>query len=172
MPVFDRTLPPLLARLHRLPFDYDEGNGIDFEPYDRFQSARETTSWFRSWTGNEEVDGHEFRVFGQDGTGGSAAFWLERAGKLLPSQPIVFLGSEGEVGVVACNLADYLWLLAGGVGPCEAVVTGVGRRKKNAVFTEFAAGNAPDAKKPPSKVLSAARKEFPDFKKRIRALCR
>jgi hypothetical protein len=128
MPAFSRKLPPVLAALHRLPFDYDQGNGIDFEPYDRFQSAEETASWFRSWTGNEDVDGLEFRVFGQDGTGGAAAFWLTRAGKELAEQPIVFLGSEGEVGVVACNLADYLWLLAGGLGPCEAVFGGARKR--------------------------------------------
>lgn len=37
--------------------------------------------WFLGWTGNEEVGGHEFLVFSQDGTGGCAAFWLVRAGK-------------------------------------------------------------------------------------------
>ena len=118
------------------------------------------------------MDGHEFRVFGKDGMGGYAAFWLVRAGKPLPEQPIVFLGSEGEVGVVASNLSDYLWLLAGGIGPCEAVVAGVGKKKANAAFTDFAAKHAPGARKPPSKVLSATRKEFPGFKKMIRALCR
>nr|WP_221383002.1 hypothetical protein [Actinoplanes polyasparticus] len=34
---------------------------------------------------------------------------------------MVFLGSEGELAVIARNLGDYLWLLANGVGPLETV---------------------------------------------------
>jgi hypothetical protein len=174
MKALDRKLPPILAKLHRLPFDYDEDDGIDFEPYEQFESAKETTWWLRAWTGNQEVDGSTFRIFGQDGTGGYAAFWLVREGKPLSEQPIVFFGSEGELGVVARDLSDYLWLLAGGIGPYEAVASEgkVGRGKKNAAFADFAAQHAPDAKKSPSAVIRAARKEFPDFEKTIRALCR
>jgi hypothetical protein len=174
MKAFDRKLPPVLARLHCLPFDYDEGEGIDFEPYEQFESAKETTGWLRAWTGNAEVEGREFRIFGQDGTGGYAAFWLVREGQPLPEQPIVFFGSEGELGVVARDLSDYLWLLAGGLGPYEAVANEVkaGSGKKNAAFTDFAMKHAPEAKKSPSAVVRAARKEFPDFEKTIRALCR
>ncbi|HYO51444.1 hypothetical protein [Archangium sp.] len=121
MKAFDRKLPPVLARLHRLPFDDDEGEGIDFEPYEQFESARETTGWLRAWTGNEEVEGGEFRIFGQEAVG-------------------------------------------------KEVKAGSG--KKNAAFTDFAMKHAPEAKKSPSAVVRAARKEFPDFEKTIRALRR
>lgn len=33
---------------------------------------------------------------------------------LLFEQPVVFFGAEGELGIVAANLSDYLWLLAAG----------------------------------------------------------
>ena len=59
--------------------------------------------------------------FGQDGSGGYVAFWLIRLGEDLLRQPIVYFGSEGEIGVVAANFSDYLWLLAGGIGPVEAI---------------------------------------------------
>ncbi|MDJ0345135.1 hypothetical protein QMK19_31840 [Streptomyces sp. H10-C2] len=65
------------------------------------------------------LNGDSFRVFGQDGTGGYAAFWLVRPGRSLVEQPVVFLGSEGDVGVVARDLAGYLWLLAEGFGPSK-----------------------------------------------------
>lgn len=29
----EAAFPPLLAQLHKLPFDYADGEGIDFEPY-------------------------------------------------------------------------------------------------------------------------------------------
>ncbi|WP_055695856.1 hypothetical protein, partial [Streptomyces prasinopilosus] len=110
----DRSLPPALADVARLGFDYDDGNGIDFEPYDAFCPAEETTDWLRQWTGNPEVDGDAYRLFGQDGTGGNAAVWYARPGRPLAEQPVVFLSSEGRCGVVAGNLSDFLWVLADG----------------------------------------------------------
>ncbi|MFF4453234.1 SMI1/KNR4 family protein [Streptomyces goshikiensis] len=105
-------------------FDYADGKtGGDFEPFPAFLSAAETTDWFQAWTGNSELDGNDFRVFGQDGTGGYAAIWLIRPGRPLAEQPVVFLGSEGETGVVARDLGDFLWLLADGFGPWEAATS-------------------------------------------------
>ncbi len=72
---FDQTLPPLLAELHTIELDHADGDGIDFEPYQEFQSADDNAAWIRAWTGNPELTGAEYRVFGQDGTGGYAAFW-------------------------------------------------------------------------------------------------
>ncbi|CAM5509897.1 hypothetical protein STENM327S_09275 [Streptomyces tendae] len=71
----DRRLPPALADVARVEFDYADGDGIDFEPYAAFDSAEETTRWLRRWTGNAEADGSAYRVFGQDGAGGRAALW-------------------------------------------------------------------------------------------------
>ncbi|MFG3506984.1 hypothetical protein ACGF5F_15880 [Streptomyces sp. NPDC047821] len=59
-------------------------------------------------------------MFGRDGSGGHAAFWLTNPGRVIDDQPVVFLGSEGDAAVVARDLPDFLWLLAGGYGPLEA----------------------------------------------------
>ena len=163
--------PALLQSLHKLPFDYLEGDGIDFEPYRQFLSPDDTTDWLRSWTGNDTVSADGFRVFGQDGTGGLAAFWLTRDGRPILEQPIVFFGSEGELGVVARNFGDYLWLLAHGIGPYEAVAEGAGWARDNAVFREFAEAHAPGNERDPRELLDIARRDFPDFEGSIRALC-
>ncbi len=168
---FARTLPPVLTAANALDYDYANGEGVDFEPYDQFQDAAANRSWIRSWTGNQELDGTEYRVFGQDGTGGLAALWLVREGQPLEEQPVVFFGSEGALGVVASNLYDYLWLLAGGLGPLEAVEH-PGERESNAEKTALAKYHAPKHEKPALEVLRLAQSEFPDFEQRISALCR
>lgn len=167
---FDRTFPPLLAKLHELPFDYDQG--IDFEPYDQFQPAEENVEWIRAWTGNQELDGAEYRIFGMDGSGGLAALWLVRKDADLLDQPVVFFGSEGELGAVAYDFADYLWLLADGVGPYEAVSYGAESPKPNAAFSAFATEHAPAAKKTGAQVLARAREAFPTFADDFMALSR
>lgn len=169
---FDRSFPPVLAALHELEFDYADGEGVDFEPYEEFQSAADNRSWIRAWTGNKKVDGAEYRIFGQDGTGGYAAIWLARPGADLLQQPIVFFGSEGEVGVIAADFADYLWLLAGGFGPLEALTSPDGERAANPAFTKFARKHAKAAEKSPREVLKRARAAFPKFEATIRALSR
>jgi hypothetical protein len=169
---FDQTFPPILTELHRLDFDYDDGDGMDFEPYQEFQSAEDNASWIQAWTGNKSLTGSEYRVFGQDGTGGYAAFWLTRPGADLLEQPIVFFGSEGELGLVASRFADYLWLLASGVGPYEAVAYGDLERDPVPAFTEFATRHAPTQKKNASEVLDRVKAEFPEFEADIRALCK
>jgi hypothetical protein len=168
---FDQKFPKLLQELHEIEFDYADGDGIDFEPYQEFQPADENASFIQAWTGNKTLDGAEYRIFGQDGTGGYAGFWLVRDGADLLEQPIVFFGSEGEVGVVAKNFADYLWLLAAGVGPMEAVDERMADRAATPELADFAKTHAAGAKKSPQDVLAAAKKEFPDFEKNIRALC-
>ncbi|RDI24551.1 SMI1/KNR4 family protein [Lentzea flaviverrucosa] len=175
----DRVFPAALAALSAIdfPWEYDEkadepspGN-IDYEPYQEFDSAEETTGWIRSWTGNEELDGDAFRPFGQDGTGGLAVLWLVREGPLT-AQPVVFFGSEGEVGPVATSLGEFLWLLAGGVGPQEAVEfgsdSGVPNEELRAVAEKYS-GVGP---RTPAEVLAAARAEFPDFAEKVQSWCR
>lgn len=167
---FDQTFPPALTALHKLDFDYNKG--IDFEPYDQFFPADENAEWFQAWTGNPDVNGAEYRIFGQDGTGGYAAFWIARDGASILDQPVVFFGSEGKVGVVAADFADYLWLLAGGIGPLEAVEYGSAEGNPNAAFTKFANEHGADAKKSAAEVLARAASEFPDFAQEIDSLCR
>ncbi len=169
---FDQTLPPLLAELHAIELDYADGDGIDFEPYQELQSADDNAAWIRAWTGNPALTGAEYRVFGQDGTGGYAAFWLIRPDAALLDQPIVFFGSEGELGVVAANFTDYLWLLAAGVGPYEAAQDGgEGEHVPQPELAAFAErhGGAPRL---PAEVVAVARGAFPDFESTVRAQCR
>ena len=171
MTSFDQTLPATLAALHELEFDYADGEGMDFEPYDEFFPAEENADWIRAWTGNASLDGAQYRIFGQDGTGGYAAFWLVREGEPIERQPIVFFGSEGELGVVASDLPDYLWLLADGIGPMEAVEYGADDPKPHAEFTAFAQTHARDAKKSGAEVLARASAEFPTFREDFLAQC-
>ncbi|MEI5522001.1 SMI1/KNR4 family protein [Streptomyces brasiliscabiei] len=179
----DRRFPPALAAAMAVGFDSDserdgesDGDGdygVDFEPFPDFLSADETTEWFRDWTGNDELTGDDFRVFGQDGTGGYAAFWLARPGRALDEQPVVFLGSEGETGVVARNLGAFLWLLADGLGPWEAATAYEPDQtpQPNPALTAVAEKFAPSFRAPAATVIEQAAGEFPDFDDTIMELC-
>jgi hypothetical protein len=166
----ERIMPALLKELHQLEFDYADGDGIDFEPYPAFMSEDDTRQWIRAWTGNATLDGHQYLVFGQDGSGGYAAFWCVGSDVSILHQPIVFFGSEGELGVVAADFDDYLWLLAGGVGPYESVGYSGGARSVQPQFMAFAIACSAASNKEPLDVVSRARAEFPDFESDIRSL--
>ncbi|SHI73944.1 SMI1/KNR4 family protein [Streptomyces sp. 3214.6] len=168
----DRRFPPALAEVAAAEFPYEDGEGFDFEPYDDFDSAEETTDWIRHWTGNHDLDGDAFRVFGQDGTGGLAALWCVRLGRPLTEQPVVFMGSEGEVGVVAGNLSDFLWLLADGFGPMEVVEIPDRDARPQPRLAELAARHATTPRRPARTVIAEAQREFPSFAEDIDALCR
>src|SRR5690606_7435913 len=70
------NFPQLIAELHEREFDYADGEGMDFEPFQSFLPPEEVQDWFKAWTGNKEADGSKFLVFGKDGSGGFAAIWL------------------------------------------------------------------------------------------------
>ena len=162
----NNTFPALLHELHQLEFDYADGDGIDFEPYPAFLPAQEVLRWFKAWTGNDAADGSRFRIFGQDGTGGYAAICMQHDDRPLLQQPIVFLGSEGEIGVVARDFDDYLWLLAGGLGPAEAVNYADDSRATHPTFADFrsfAEQHAKSARRPATGILADAEAAFPDF---------
>ncbi|MEJ8641897.1 SMI1/KNR4 family protein [Streptomyces sp. MS1.HAVA.3] len=173
MPNEDRLFPAALAAAMAVRLDRIGEDDVDFEPFPAFLSADETTDWFRAWTGNGELNGDDFRVFGQDGTGGYAAFWLVRPGRALVEQPVIFLGSEGETGVVACNLAAFLWLLAEGFGPWEAATSYEPDwvPHPNRELTAIAEDFAPHLRAPAPSVIEQATREFPDFDDIIMALC-
>lgn len=182
----DREFPVVLAaaltvamagRFDGIDRDEDgdgDGDGIDFEAFPAFLSAADTTDWFQAWTGNIALDGDDFRVFGQDGTGGYAAFWLVRPGRPVTEQPVVFLGSEGETGVVARDLGDFLWLLADGFGPWEAATSYEPDReaRSHPELAAIAEGFAPHARRSAAAVIELAAQEFPDFDDTIMKLCR
>mgnify|MGYP000882382986 CR=1 FL=1 len=102
----------------------DAEDAIDLEIYPAFLPAEEVTEWIRAWSGNDTADGGRFHVFGQDGSGGYAALYDEGGATPVEELPVVFLGSEGEIGTVAANLSDFLALLAQGTGPAEVVEIG------------------------------------------------
>ncbi|MER5560931.1 SMI1/KNR4 family protein [Streptomyces sp. NPDC002506] len=172
----DRQFPDALAAAMAVRIECIGEDGVDFEPYECFLSADETTDWFRAWTGNAEVNGDGFRVFGQDGTGGYAAFWLVRPGRGLAQQPIVFLGSEGETGVVASNVAAFLWLLADGFGPWEAATSDEPEPdwapQVNRDLAAVAKRFAPDHRASAAAIIAQAAHEFPDFEDTIEKLFR
>ncbi|MEY9858091.1 hypothetical protein ABH935_003704 [Catenulispora sp. GAS73] len=136
---------------------------VDFEPFEEFLDSEDTADWFQGWTGNPEADADQFRVFGQTADGGYAAFWLVREDAPLAEQPIVFLGSEGETGVVACDLPSFLWLVADGSGPYEAVEHPTRRSNPHPEFTAIAEKHAGTERMTAREVVAAARDEFPDF---------
>jgi hypothetical protein len=168
----DRNLPQLLKELHQLPFGYADGDGIDFEPFDDFMSEEETDGWIRAWTGNKELNGRDYLIFGQDCTGGYVAIWRKRPEAVLLEQPIVFFGSEGELGVVAANFSEYLWLLAHGLGPYEAVTYPSDECTPVPAFVDFARRHSRVDPLKPSAILQRARNEFPSFEHDVRASCR
>ena len=167
-----RRFPPALADVSRVEFDYEDGEGVDFEPYDAFDSAEKTTDWLRQWTGNHELDGDAYRIFGQDGTGGLAAIWYTRPGRQLAEQPVVFLGSEGECGVVAGNLSDFLWVLADGFGPMEAALHEDREARPNAVLAHLAEQHAATTRRPARDIITEAKAEFSTFAEDLYQLCR
>jgi hypothetical protein len=172
----DRQFPAPLAAAMAVRLNCIGEDGVEFEPYESFLTAHGTTDWLRAWTNNRELNGDGFRVFGEDGTGGSAAFWLIRPGRALAEQPFIFLGSEGETGVVARNLGAFLWLLADGFGPREAAMSYEPEpdwvphpnRDLAAIADQF----APDHRAPAATVIEQAAQEFPDFDDSIMELCR
>ncbi|GGZ50933.1 hypothetical protein GCM10010387_51620 [Streptomyces inusitatus] len=170
----DRQFPAPLAAAMAIRLDLVGEDGVDFDPFTAFLSAEETTDWFRAWTGNREVSGDEFRVFGKDGTGGYASFWLARPGRTLVEQPVVFLGSEGEISVVAGDLGAFLWLLADGFGPGEAAAwcDGDPVQRPHRELTAVAERCAPDRRASAVAVMERAAGEFPGFEAMIMRLCR
>ena len=172
MSAWDTSLPAVMSELHRLPFDYANGDGIDFEPFERLLPSAETSAWFQAWTGNSEANGAELRIFGRDGSGGYAAYWLVVADKPILEQPIVFIGSEGEIGVVAATFDEYLWLLAGGIGPYEAVAYPQLDREPDPSFTQFAREHSSVSRMPPAQIMAKAREIYPEFRTWMESLCR
>jgi hypothetical protein len=174
----DLALPIALAEVAKVGFEWewdeeaDEPRGCDFEPYERFEAPEKTAWWFRLWTGNEEADGSEFRFFGATGTGDYAGFWLVRAGVPVTGQPVVYIGSEGERGVIARDLGDLLWLFAAGLGPGEAFTDPGRETEPNEAFRAIAERHAPGRRRSAAEIVATAKAEFPRFSNFIDAMCR
>ncbi|MEO3873222.1 hypothetical protein ABGB18_30780 [Nonomuraea sp. B12E4] len=117
-PDADEQFPAALRALHA--HQYAAGLGeLNFEVFDHFDPEA-----VGSATDDDDAN-REFRVFGMDGSGGLVAFWLVHEGLPVERQPVVLFESEGYIGPVAKDLCDLLYLLAAGLGPFEAVMSGV-----------------------------------------------
>ncbi|MEU8703772.1 SMI1/KNR4 family protein [Streptomyces sp. NPDC048565] len=178
----DRTFPAALAEVAGVDFHDDRYLAVDaagyeylrfdFEPRADFESAEWTTGLLRSWTGNNDTDGDAYLVFGQDGTGGQAMIWRVRPGRPLADQPIVFLGSEGERGVIAGSLSDFLWVLADGYGPMEAAEGDDFESEPDELLIRIAERHATTPRRTAQEIVTEARAEFPAFSDDLDALCR
>ncbi|MFD7308582.1 HAD domain-containing protein [Promicromonospora sp. NPDC059942] len=116
-PPVPEDVPQPLRAIMDARYDYDDGRGVAFEPHPELEPVAETGWWFRHWTGNPDVTGQEFRPFGQDGGGGYVCSWMIRPGADLADQPVVYLGSDGDVALLAADAWDALWFFAHGYGP-------------------------------------------------------
>jgi hypothetical protein len=174
----DLALPTALAEMAEVGFEWewdeetDEARGCDFELYDQFEASDRTAWWLRLWTGNQEIDGGEFRFFGTTGAGDYTGFWLARPGAPIIDQPVVYIGSEGERGVIARDLGDLLWLFAAGRGPAEAFTDSESPAQPNEVFQAIAERHAPGRRRSPAEIVAAVQAEFPYFSDLIDAMCR
>jgi hypothetical protein len=175
----DLRLPDALAEVLSIGFEWgwdeetETESGYDFALYEAFEAPERTAWWFRLWTGNAEVDGGEFRFFGTTGAGDYVGFWLVRPEAPITAQPVVYVGSEGQVAVIARDLGDLLWLFAAGYGPAEAAEDPGGEREPSDDFRAIAERHAPGRKSTSAEqIVSAARAEFPQFSDYIDALCR
>lgn len=111
--------PPALSEVAQLRESFLQGDfSVDFEAYPAFSSE---PLWFLEASDAPAIVQSRFRVIGRDCSGGTVAIWLVREDADIADQPVVFVGSEGEAGTVAADLSDFLWLLAAGWGPMEAV---------------------------------------------------
>jgi hypothetical protein len=156
----DLTLPTKLDEAHAIGF-FEDHEGYDFQPDEAFMSSGEMSAWWRAWTGDPAADIPPFRVFGRDGSGGLAAFWIRNSDAAIETQPIVFLGLEGELRVIARDLGDYLWLLANGVGPLETV-DGLHRSPEPIpALVALAQGHTGTAGRPIAALIAAADAELP-----------
>lgn len=85
----------------------------------------------------------------------------------------MFFGSQGDLGVVAPDLSGFLWVLADGSGPFEAVDERERNRpsRPHAELTAIAERFAPDRRQSARPIIEAAQAEFPEFEGYILGMC-
>lgn len=164
------AFPKLLELVNDLPYEYRDGEGFDYEPYEQFLDSVETQCWVRAWTDNPLATGDQFLFFGQDGSGGLTGIWKTNAGADLLDQPIVFLGSEGETRVISKNFSDYLWLLASGHSGVETEYLS-DEKEPEEVFVQFAEQHASTPQRQASVIIADAHDLYPGFEDYISGLC-
>ncbi len=112
----ERVLPKALVALKATEGSWDE---MDFELYAHLESETETLEWLVPWTGNDKPPSSVLRIFGQDGAGGKVGFFRPSTAGPIEDDAVVYLGSEGELDVIARDLADFFVLVAANLGPMD-----------------------------------------------------
>ncbi|MDQ0599790.1 hypothetical protein QF037_004135 [Streptomyces canus] len=74
--------------------------------------------------------------------------------------------------MVAGCLSDFLWVLANGTGPMEAVEYDEHPSRPNALLTALAEAHATTPRRPARTIIAEARAEFPTFSEDIEELRR
>ncbi|WP_285104005.1 HAD domain-containing protein [Promicromonospora sp. MEB111] len=182
-PPVPEDVPPPLRAIMDACHDYDDGRGVAFEPYPGLEPVAETGWWFRHWTGSPEVTGQEFRPFGQDGGGGYVCSWTIRPGADLADQPVIYLGSDGDVAVLAADAWDALWFFAHGYGPHDVPSEfEPGERyfqpepdrvvRPHAELVRAAELLAPGRRRPVEQIVAEAPAGLPDLRVWVDGLCR
>lgn len=135
--------------------------------YGELNEQYQPSDWTRNDAANEEL-----LTFAQDGAGGQYALWvgtvdMERA-------PVVKLGDDGDLIVLAKDAFDFAWLLACGVEPIAVAEDGtlpsdlVASEELQAWVREQAPGRSFGS---PSEILAAAREAYPELVAHVRSLC-
>ncbi|HVI00820.1 MAG TPA: hypothetical protein VM869_19015 [Enhygromyxa sp.] len=79
------------------------------------RDPEESDGDIKAWLGALPSDGTRFIVFAQDGTGSLFCLWLRPGHDDVEAAPVVYLGSEGELGVLGKDPAAFLELVASGM---------------------------------------------------------
>lgn len=82
----------------------------DLEFYEAFNQEYRPSHWTRN-PDSDEVLG----TFAQDGAGGQYALWFDAPGD--GPRPVVKLGDDGDLVVLALDALEFAWLVASGVEP-------------------------------------------------------
>ncbi|MFX9004039.1 SMI1/KNR4 family protein, partial [Acinetobacter baumannii] len=81
-------------------------------------------------------------------------------------------GSEGEMGVVAKDFDDYLWLLSQNHGPFESIEYPEANTQINNDFLTFAKQNSKTNTRPVLEIINDAQNSYPNFKTWIEDMIR
>lgn len=122
--------------------------------------------WQSYWGLNEEAAA-SVHAFAQDGTGGMVCLWQRTPDVALGAAPVVVCGSEGELEVLASDLADYLVQVVWGYDHFGAGPADLPHSEGARVLRELGI-EVPDD---PTGLRAAAQEAHPDFEAWIRSRC-
>lgn len=106
----------MLGRMTALPriFQGLEEAEVEHSEFE-LRDPAESDENIEAWLGALPRDGTRFIVFAQDGTGSLFCSWLRPGQDSIEAAPVVYLGSEGELGVLGKDPAAFLEFIASGM---------------------------------------------------------